>query len=105
MAASKASLAHRPTDLPGALPKVPRGLSFDHADRSSIRALSQASPLPLEPSGERAIPIASNEADPEAEIDTLLFHRDDPDLEELSGRLSRRGYRADPDTWRGSFVA
>lgn len=76
MAASKASL----TSLPGTLPKSPRGLSFDSADRSSVRALSHASPMPAPPSSERARQSA---VDPEAEIETLLFHRDDPDLEEL----------------------
>ncbi|MEQ9318171.1 MAG: hypothetical protein RIF41_03390 [Polyangiaceae bacterium] len=75
MAASKASLA----SLPGSLPKAPRGLSFDSADRSSVRALSHASPLPIAPAG----PPPGDDLDPEAEIETLLFHRDDPDLEEL----------------------
>ena len=79
MAASKASLPHPSSSVPGSLPKSPRGLSFDAAERSSIRALSHASPAPLAPVTLTAVA----DPDPEAEIDTLLFHRDDPDLEAL----------------------
>lgn len=95
MAASKASLPPSPI-LPGSLPKAPRGLSFDQAERSSIRALSQASPPPLEPTSD------VDPTDPEAEIDTLLFHRDDPDLEELEAL--RRIANGDAPSDRASTV-
>jgi hypothetical protein len=59
--------------LPQSLPKEPRSLSFDNADRSSIRRLSQMVPMPRHEGDE----LGPDDL-PDDDVDTLAFRRSEP---------------------------